>query len=88
MHTDTILPSGHFKILQGLLTMFVINQQVCTFCGGCAAVCPFSAIIIHDSESRIIEACTDCGTCAAFCPVAAIGPSDGASGRRIREVRQ
>lgn len=74
-------------VIDQQVPMFFINQERCTFCGGCAAVCPFSAIIIHDSESRIIEACTDCGTCAAFCPVAAIGPSNGASGRRIREVR-
>jgi MinD superfamily P-loop ATPase len=52
--------------------MYVIEQQRCTFCGGCAAVCPFCAIVLHDRASRITERCTDCGTCAVFCPVSAI----------------
>jgi Pyruvate/2-oxoacid:ferredoxin oxidoreductase delta subunit len=54
--------------------MFVINQQNCTRCGGCASVCPELAIIIHDHTSGISEKCSDCGICALFCPVSAIVP--------------
>jgi ferredoxin len=56
--------------------MHIINQNICTFCGGCAAVCPALAIIIRDHESRITDACTDCGSCAAFCPLGAVSPPE------------
>ena len=51
---------------------FVIDQKRCTFCAGCAAVCPVMAISIEDSSSSIGEACTGCGRCQLFCPVTAI----------------
>ena len=51
---------------------YTIDQSVCTFCGGCAAVCPAQAILVHDARIEINESCTQCGTCAKFCPVDAI----------------
>jgi MinD superfamily P-loop ATPase len=58
--------------------MHTIDQNTCTLCGGCAAVCPASAVIIRDHESRITDSCTGCGRCAAFCPLGAVSPPAGA----------
>jgi L-aspartate semialdehyde sulfurtransferase ferredoxin len=67
--------------------MVTINQNKCTFCGGCAAVCPAFAIIMHDLESRILsQTCTNCGQCAVFCPVSAISSSDDTFGENFDEV--
>lgn len=55
--------------------MYTIDQKRCTFCGGCASVCPAIAILLHDQASLITDRCTDCGTCAVFCPVSAIAPA-------------
>jgi len=51
---------------------YTIDQKLCTFCGGCSAVCPENAIDIYDDGSEITEACTGCGLCECFCPVSAI----------------
>jgi heterodisulfide reductase subunit A len=47
----------------------VVDQDLCTNCGICAGVCPFSAIIWSKGEPAevITAACTGCGTCAAEC---------------------
>jgi MinD superfamily P-loop ATPase len=54
--------------------MFIINQQICTLCGGCASVCPEQAIIIDSQSSVITGQCSACGECAVFCPLSAIAP--------------
>jgi len=55
----------------------VIDQALCNFCGRCARVCPYGAIVDVDPKRkvspRVIEAaCAGCGTCSAECPVGAI----------------
>ena len=62
--------------------MFVINQTKCSFCGGCAAVCPAFAIDIRDHESRIASSCTGCGACVLFCPLSAI-TADGSDAAAV-----
>ena len=52
--------------------MYLIDQNKCTFCGGCSAVCPETAIVIYDDNSEITEDCKNCGICECFCPVSAI----------------
>lgn len=53
-----------------------VNEELCTFCGRCAKVCPFNAITVEPKSKRpaqVIEAaCAGCGTCAAECPADAI----------------
>jgi len=54
-----------------------IDKSKCTFCGICAKVCPYHAIIKPDRKAKqypvVIEAsCAGCGTCAAECPSDAI----------------
>jgi len=54
-----------------------LKKENCTYCGICARVCPYHAIIPPDRKQKqypvIIEAsCAGCGTCAAECPQDAI----------------
>jgi heterodisulfide reductase subunit A len=52
----------------------VVEEDICTKCGICVGVCPFSAIIWEKGEVAqvITAACTGCGTCAAECKFNAI----------------
>jgi heterodisulfide reductase subunit A len=63
---------------QGILSVeaitAVVNSELCTRCGLCAAVCPFSAIQWEKKQVAQVmtAACAGCGTCAAECKFAAI----------------
>ena len=52
----------------------VVDSEVCTQCGRCADVCPFSAIVWQKGEvAQVISAaCAGCGTCSAECTFDAI----------------
>jgi heterodisulfide reductase subunit A len=55
----------------------IIDRALCNFCGRCARVCPYGAIVDVDPKrklpARVIEAaCAGCGTCSAECSVGAI----------------
>jgi len=55
----------------------ILDRALCNFCGRCARVCPYGAIVDVDPKRkippRVIEAaCAGCGTCSAECPVGAI----------------
>ncbi len=55
----------------------VIDRALCNFCGRCARVCPYGAIVDVDPKRkvppRVIEAaCAGCGTCSAECPLGAV----------------
>lgn len=69
-----LLNAGKVKI--EAITSRLIKEK-CNFCGMCARVCPYHAIIAPDRKKEIypfiIEAsCVGCGTCAAECPLDAI----------------
>jgi heterodisulfide reductase subunit A len=54
-----------------------VLTDLCTFCGKCEKVCPYTAIRGNDAKARVapavIEAaCMGCGTCAAECEFEAI----------------
>jgi heterodisulfide reductase subunit A len=69
-----LLNSGQTKI--EAITSHVIAEK-CNFCGICAQVCPYNAIIAPDREAKrppvlIQAACAGCGACAAECAQDAI----------------
>jgi len=65
---DHRCPAG---VCQALLR-YSIDQELCTQCGSCAAVCPQGSII-EDETYRIDQAlCDRCGICADDCPAEAI----------------
>jgi coenzyme F420-reducing hydrogenase delta subunit/ferredoxin-like protein FixX len=52
-----------------------IEDEYCSRCGICVAVCPFEAISKDEKENKIIldvEACRVCGLCVSACPLSAI----------------
>jgi heterodisulfide reductase subunit A len=55
----------------------LLDPDMCNFCGLCAKVCPYNAIIAPDRKAGkhpviIHAACAGCGACAAECPQDAI----------------
>ncbi len=51
---------------------YTISQEKCTYCGGCASLCPVMAITIEDRYTEIKENCVTCGNCYDFCPLSAV----------------
>ncbi len=69
-----LLNAGKVKI--EAITSRVIPDK-CIYCGICARVCPYHAIVPPDKKTKtlpkVVEAaCAGCGTCAAECPSDAI----------------
>jgi len=71
--SGVLLSAGKIKI--EAITA-VVDEEKCTFCGVCAKVCPFNAIVFEKgakTPARVIEAsCKGCGTCSAECRFDAI----------------
>ena len=50
-----------------------VDDSKCTYCGKCAEVCEFNAIVvIKDKVLFFPELCHGCGSCSYFCPESAI----------------
>ncbi len=50
-----------------------VNEDMCSGCGTCAALCPFNAIEIVNTKAKVNAVlCKGCGTCAATCRNGAI----------------
>ncbi|RUM87797.1 MAG: (4Fe-4S)-binding protein [Thermodesulfatator sp.] len=57
-----------------------INEEKCDYCGRCAEVCRFHALLIFPRQVFLFEEfCHSCGVCEYVCPVKAIG-------RRLKEI--
>jgi heterodisulfide reductase subunit A len=70
---------ANILMAQGKVTIEAITPKLvaekCKFCGLCAKVCPYNAIIVDREEKKteVIEAaCAGCGTCGAECPSEAL----------------
>ena len=56
-----------------------LNQEICSGCGVCVALCSYDAIRLEKSGDKTVAVindprCKRCGVCAAACPSAAITP--------------
>ena len=52
------------------------DEEICTHCGACTAVCPTEALYIKRPEMQVIfdkEKCSVCELCILTCPSRAIG---------------
>jgi heterodisulfide reductase subunit A len=54
-----------------------INEDICSGCGICVALCPYSAIELRKQNGRrsahlVTTLCRGCGVCGAACPSGAI----------------
>jgi ferredoxin len=49
----------------------VRDEELCSFAGECAEICPTDAIVI-DKEAGTFSMCTRCGACASICPTGAL----------------
>ncbi|MEM2910147.1 MAG: Coenzyme F420 hydrogenase/dehydrogenase, beta subunit C-terminal domain [Nitrososphaerota archaeon] len=49
-----------------LLNRWVIERQLCCYCGTCAGVCP--RITLDGKTPRLIDYCSECGNCYKYCP--------------------
>lgn len=53
--------------------MIIFGEEICDFCGTCVSVCPQDAIVLYESEIRLVaERCNDCRRCFLVCPVGAV----------------
>jgi len=81
---DVEEPNGHLFLKPHLMyresvTVPVprVEQSKCTFCGRCAEVCAYHALVVLPKEILIFpEICHSCGGCWQFCPEKAIVPVD------------
>ena len=66
------------KHLKNVATL-KLNEEKCTGCGLCVAVCPHEVFTIVDSNAHIIDldACMECGACSGNCPVNALSVNSG-----------
>lgn len=52
------------------------DEQICTHCGACTAICPTEALYIKRPEMEVIfdkDKCTVCELCIITCPSRAMG---------------
>jgi len=56
-----------------LVPVPLIDYKKCTFCGKCASICAFNAIVVISKKVLIFpELCHHCGSCQYFCSTKAI----------------
>ncbi len=72
------------KQLQSAAIIAAVNPRLCSACGICVEVCPYSARVIDEEtgHAQVLEVlCQGCGACVAACP-------NGASYQRGFEFKQ
>ncbi len=58
-----------------------IDLRKCTFCGECAKVCAYNAMVVLKKEVLVFpELCHGCGSCSLFCPEHAISEKERSIG--------
>ena len=71
--------SASVLMSQGFFTLepyfAIVNEDLCTGCGKCVNVCPYTAIKLNEARGKVEVTdvnCKGCGSCAATCPVGAM----------------
>lgn len=67
--------------LQSEIPQIAVNQEVCSGCGVCVAVCPYDAIHLMKLDSGLVASvdsfkCKRCGLCSSACPAGAVTIND------------
>jgi NADPH-dependent glutamate synthase beta subunit-like oxidoreductase/CheY-like chemotaxis protein len=67
--------------LQSEIPEIAVNQDVCSGCGVCVAVCPYDAIHLMKLDSGLVASvdsfkCKRCGLCSSACPAGAVTIND------------
>jgi len=66
----TLLSHDKYKTEANIST---VNEDLCSGCGLCVSMCPYSAIELDEGKAKVNEAlCKGCGSCAAVCPSGAM----------------
>ncbi|HAG11315.1 MAG TPA: (4Fe-4S)-binding protein [Desulfotomaculum sp.] len=81
---DVEEPNGHIFLKPELnqrepVTVEIpkINFDLCSFCGRCAEICAFHALVaLPGNVLSFTELCHSCGGCMYFCPEKAISPAE------------
>jgi heterodisulfide reductase subunit A len=68
-----------------------LNQEICSGCGVCVALCSYDAIKLKESGNGAVAVideskCKRCGVCAAACPSTAIIPEHSTNEEIIAEI--
>jgi NAD-dependent dihydropyrimidine dehydrogenase PreA subunit len=66
------------RYLANVVTL-ALDEEKCTGCGMCTAVCPHAVFRIEERKAQIVDrdACMECGACAKNCPAEAISVEAG-----------
>ena len=81
---DVEEPNAHLFIkpeIKNKVPVFIsvpeIDKDKCNFCGKCAEVCAYNAIVVLKDKVLVFrELCHGCGSCSYFCPQKAIKEVD------------
>jgi len=79
--------------LQPEISPIEVNQDICSGCGICVAVCSYDAIKLVQSNNGLVSAiddlrCKRCGACSAACPADAINIKNFATEQIMAEIEE
>ncbi|NLV20740.1 MAG: 4Fe-4S binding protein [Syntrophomonadaceae bacterium] len=77
---DVEEPNAALAFMQPISATTTVHRLVpqilpdyCTFCGLCAEICKFNALVVLENKVMVFpELCHSCGACSYLCPYAAI----------------
>jgi len=70
------------KTVKASVLVPVVDESKCDFCGKCAEVCEYNAIVVAKNKVLIFsELCHSCGACTILCPQQAITEKEREIGR-------
>jgi uncharacterized protein (DUF362 family)/ferredoxin len=88
--SDLSFPGRAAGLARSLLTARprLVNEQACTRCGDCAAICGVGAIELSPTPVYDDDLCVRCFACTEICPTAAIGEVTPPLMRAVNTLRR